>query len=167
MFGTLAICGKLKCYFVFHCHDFVLGVEILRLSILKMAELLAEHGLKLPRYLTTQFDNCGENKNKYMFGYLSLLVELAYFDTIRVSFLIVGHTHCIIDQWFSSVTKILYGAKFLGTAYAIEELLVTPREKSTFQKPMAQSHVFAIWDIKSMLERYINKDIKWFQVRIT
>lgn len=45
MFGSLVVCGTVKAYILFHCHDFVpgganCGIEILRLSILKLAELL-------------------------------------------------------------------------------------------------------------------------------
>ena len=169
MFGSLVVCGPVKAYLLFHCHDFVggganCGIEILRLSLLKLAEILAEHEMNLPFHLACQFDNCGENKNKFMFGYLSLLIEIGVFSTINVSFLIVGHTHCIIDQWFSSVTKILGGVVFVGTPYAIEELLKMDRPKSKFARPQKQHHVHAIYDVVKALRPYINSEIKWYQV---
>lgn len=173
MFGTLIVCGPVKAYILFHCHDFVggganCGIEILRLSLLKLAELLAERGMNIPMFIALQFDNSGENKNKYMFAYLSVLIELGIFVTFKVSFLIVGHTHCIIDQWFSSLTKLLFAPYCVLTPYAIEELLNLPRdEKSKFSRPQKQHHVHAVYDFKSAIEPYINKDIKWFQVSVS
>ena len=170
MFGSLLVCGPVKCFILFHCHDFVggganCGIEILRLSLLKLAELLAEHNLNVPMQLYLQFDNCGENKNKVMFSYLSLLNEMGIFTKIKVSFLIVGHTHCLIDQWFSSITKIISKAQFLGTPYAVEALLGSdPGPQSTFSVPKKQVHVHAIYDVAAALMPYINKDIKYYQV---
>ena len=47
-------------------------------------------------------DNCSrENKNKYVFAFCALLVELGIFRKIKVSFLMVGHTHEDVDQMFS------------------------------------------------------------------
>lgn len=155
---------------MFHCSDFVpgganCGIEILRLSMLKLAELLAAKNMKLPMHMCLQFDNCGENKNRTTFGYLSLLVELGLFKRINVSFLIVGHTHCLIDQWFSTITKIIKRQRFIGTPLAMENLLYQYQgKKSTFKNPEKQQHVHAVYNIRAMLEPYINENIKWFQV---
>ncbi|XP_076103616.1 uncharacterized protein LOC143072525 [Mytilus galloprovincialis] len=40
-------------------------------------------------------------KQRFVFGFLSLLVELKVLKKIKVSFLMVGHTHEDIDQVFS------------------------------------------------------------------
>ena len=53
-----------------------------------------------------------------MFAYLSLLVEQGHFDEIQVNFLIVGHTHTTIDQYFSVITKQLY-EKFVGSPLSL------------------------------------------------
>ena len=169
MFGCLVVCGNINAYFVFHCHDFVGGgahiaIEITRLTLLKLAELLAAIGQKLPKRLALQGDNCGENKNKFMFAYLSLLVELSIFDQIRFSFLIVGHTHCIIDQYFSVITKLLEGAFFIATPLAIEQLLNSKDSGSKFSIPRYQTHIHGIPDFKSAFESFINPDIKFYQV---
>ena len=168
MFGSLVVCGPVKAFLIFHCHDFVGGgsnvaIEVLRLSLLKLTELLAPYKMNLPFDVQAQFDNCGENKNKIMNGYLSLLVELDIFFSIRVSFLIVGHTHCIIDQYFSSISKIMRKCLFIATPYAIEELLDVERN-TKFQNPAAQTHVHAVYDVKKALKPYINEAIKHFQV---
>ncbi|CAH3166517.1 unnamed protein product [Pocillopora meandrina] len=64
-----------------------------------------DHLLKLHLDL---FDNCvRENKNRYMFALLALLVEEKIFEKIRVNFLLVGHTHEDIDAFFGVFSKHL------------------------------------------------------------
>lgn len=54
-----------------------------------------------PRTLYIQCDNTTrENKNKYLFHFLALLVKNKYFDTIELNMLPVGHTHIDIDGIF-------------------------------------------------------------------
>ena len=49
---------------------------------------------KLPKNLLLQLDNyAGENKNCYLFAYLSLLVAKGVLKTVHLGFLMVGHTH--------------------------------------------------------------------------
>lgn len=57
--------------------------------------------------LYLQVDNCGENKNRTMFAYLAHLVKENIFWKIKVGFLMVGHTHEDIDQFFSVIAKHL------------------------------------------------------------
>ena len=62
----------------------------------------------LPRTLLLQLDNCGsENKNRYVFAYLSLLVARGVFDMVQLGFLMVGHTHEDIDALFSRFSEKL------------------------------------------------------------
>ena len=59
---------------------------------------------RLPSKLYLQMDNCvRENKNKFVIGYLSWLVQRGVFQEIQLSFLPVGHTHEDIDQMFSRI----------------------------------------------------------------
>ena len=63
---------------------------------------------KLPRRLFVQMDNCSrENKNQYLLSYLEALVIWKVFDIVEAGFLPVGHTHCDIDQAFSSTSDRL------------------------------------------------------------
>ena len=56
----------------------------------------------LPQVLYLQLDNTSrENKNQFVFGYISMLVELRIFQKVKVGFLLVGHTHDHIEQMFS------------------------------------------------------------------
>ena len=52
-------------------------------------------------------DNCSENKNKIVFGFLSDLVSKGVFSEVYVGFLMVGHTHEDIDQFFSVISTWL------------------------------------------------------------
>ena len=57
-----------------------------------------------------------------MFCFLSHLLEDCYFNEIEVFFLIVGHTHNILDQWFSVLAKAIKGADFVGSVLALHAL---------------------------------------------
>ena len=55
----------------------------------------------LPPTLNLQLDNAsGDNKNRWVFAFCSLLVYRAIFREIYINFLIVGHTHEDIDALF-------------------------------------------------------------------
>lgn len=58
-------------------------------------------GEQLPEVLYLQLDNTTHNKSQVLFTYLSWLVEIGVFKKIKVNYLMVGHTHEIIDQVFS------------------------------------------------------------------
>ena len=55
----------------------------------------------LPPILNVQMDNAtGDNKNRYVYAYWSLLVAKRIFREVYVNFMIVGHTHDDIDALF-------------------------------------------------------------------
>ena len=83
------------------------------LTITVLLEYLARLK-KLPPVLYLQLDNCSrENKNQYVFGFAGWLVQQGTFEEVKIGFLIVGHTHEHIDQFFSVLQKLLsaYGAR--------------------------------------------------------
>jgi hypothetical protein len=53
-----------------------------------------------------QYDNCGENKNQFLIGFFSMLVETKQVKYVELHFLLVGHTHCSVDQYFSVLSKV-------------------------------------------------------------
>jgi hypothetical protein len=53
---------------------------------------------------------------------MSQLVEECYFEQIEVFYLIVGHTHNILDQWFSQLGKSILAADFIGSVLALHAL---------------------------------------------
>ena len=57
--------------------------------------------VSLPPVLNLQLDNAsGDNKNRYVFSFCSLLVHKGIFRKVYINFLIVGHTHDNIDALF-------------------------------------------------------------------
>jgi hypothetical protein len=91
-------------------HDSNLTINILEDILSKWS------GSTLPEVLYLQLDNCyRENKNRFLFGYCSLLVELNIFRKVRINFLHVGHTHADCDQFFSRISPYItkHGAESL------------------------------------------------------
>ena len=74
-----------------------LMVEVLRRTLLDFERLG-----KLPSanpILYLQLDNCSENKNKVLFGFISDLVSKEVFAEAHIGFLMVGYTHGDIDSF--------------------------------------------------------------------
>ncbi|XP_052275699.1 uncharacterized protein LOC127875011 [Dreissena polymorpha] len=86
-------------------HDPNLTINIILKELLRQAR--ANNNF-LPPNLFIQADNCWrENKNRYVFAFLELLVAEQVFHEVHMSFLIVGHTHEDIDAKFSEVSRLL------------------------------------------------------------
>ena len=63
---------------------------------------------RYPTILILHMDNSGkDNKNNALFSCLAHLVQRGWFKEIRVNFLIVGHTHDRVDQFFSCISRHL------------------------------------------------------------
>jgi hypothetical protein len=58
-----------------------------------------------------------------MFCYASLLVELGYFKEVNINFLVVGHTHCSLDQNFSVLSKRIHDSAYIASPLALRDLL--------------------------------------------
>ncbi|XP_052218113.1 uncharacterized protein LOC127835717 [Dreissena polymorpha] len=98
-------------------HDPNLTINIILKELLRQAK---ESNNFLPPILYIQADNCWrENKNRYVFSFLQLLVSERIFNEVHMSFLIVGHTHEDIDARFSMISRTL-GSK---DAEIFEDLL--------------------------------------------
>ena len=146
---------------------------------------LKKVGLQIPPKISWQFDNCGENKvfhfyigkdmiielslnlsfslqNKTMFAYASALVELGYFDAIDINFLIVGHTHSSIDQYFSVLSKAIKSAEFIGSPISLQALCSQAHKDRA--RPTVNRQLDVCYNIVDALKPYINKKIKFFQV---
>jgi hypothetical protein len=68
------------------------------LPLLREALVVA---VPLPPVLNLQLDNAtGDNKNRYVFSFCSLLVHRGVFREVYINFLLVGHTHEDIDAMF-------------------------------------------------------------------
>ncbi|KAL9965925.1 hypothetical protein ACROYT_G029792 [Oculina patagonica] len=63
---------------------------------------------RLPPTLYLQLDNCYRDcKNIHIIGFCALLVKAGVFRKVRLSYLLVGHTHEDIDQLFSRISIAL------------------------------------------------------------
>lgn len=167
----LFICGPIQEYFMYHTNDLLshganVLIEVIRQSLLDGIKLLQEKGIKAPAELNFHFDNSGENKNMPVICYLSMLVELDEFKIIYVNFLIVGHTHCVIDQWFSVVSRIIYSQQFIGTPMAMMKLLSLQNGLKKYQPPIIQKFITHVHDFVSAIEPYVNKKLHFYQVSI-
>ena len=64
----------------------------------------------LPPVLNLQLDNAtGDNKNRFVFAFCSLLTYHGVFQEVYINFLIVGHTHDDIDALFGRWSYKLRG----------------------------------------------------------
>jgi hypothetical protein len=165
-FGVEVVCGKsVDGYFIYTTDNYMgkgadLMVEIQRQAFADLEELLQSRGKTIKGGVVhLHYDNSTENKNKTMFFYLSMLVELDIFDVVNVDFLMVGHTHSSIDQYFSQLSKIIGSAPFLGTPLALHHLFKTHLNE---RRPLVCRSVevyfdcTAAWDRSRYMYRHYN-----------
>ena len=62
-------------------------------------------------------------------GYLSHLVEAGEMEWIEMRFLVVGHTHCSIDQYFSVLSNYIASCPFIPTPMAMRHVLAVAHDK--------------------------------------
>nr|PNR45284.1 hypothetical protein PHYPA_015055 [Physcomitrium patens] len=88
------------------------GAEMCKTSLDPQPERLVG-ATPLPPILNVQMDNAiGENKNRYVFAFWSLLVAKWIFRKVYVNFMIVGHTHDNIDALFGRWNMLLKKENF-------------------------------------------------------
>jgi hypothetical protein len=165
--GVEVVCGDIDEVWLFHTDEYVGGgsnliVEVIRQVFLELKIRLALKGYSLPKTAYFQFDNCGENKNKTVLSYLSMLTELKYFDLIELYFLIVGHTHTSLDQFFSVLSKILYNTKFVGSVASMKNLLLQAHSEEG-DRATTSKHIPVVNNVRESWESCI-ADIKHHQV---
>ena len=133
--------------YVFLAHEDVAGdpnwtIESLY-QIFKREEQKRADGL--PRILYLQLDNCfRENKNTYLFAWLSWLVERSVFDQVFISFLPTGHTHFDPDQFASRIAVAL---KFRNVK-TVEEYIDAIRQ--CWGSPVTVEWIHEVMDIKEL-----------------
>ena len=108
-----------------------------------------------------------------------MMVEADIFDVIDVHFLVVGHTHASIDQYFSVLAKQICRCDFIGSPLALEALLGRERAynltgkswkqeeenaKPRKAKPLVIRKLSVIFDLKSLLRKMIDLSIKYYSI---
>jgi hypothetical protein len=112
-----------------------------------------------------QIDNCGENKNETLIGFLTDLVCKKVFAKIKAGFLMVGHTHDNIDQIFGTIAAHLKQIHIVcpdrDTLFAcIINAFLKMEDKPTIFS-VAATEVF---DFTSFYETFIDKKISYHQI---
>ena len=88
------------------------GAEMCEASLALQPETLVPT-TALPPILNVQMDNAtGNNKNRYVYAYWSLLVPKRILQEVYVNFMIVGHTHDDIDALFGRWSMLLKKENF-------------------------------------------------------
>jgi hypothetical protein len=98
-----------------------------------------------------------------MFCYASLLVEAGYAGEIHLSFLVVGHTHCNLDQNFSVLSKKISDAVYIGSPLALHELYGVAHSELR-HRPQVNIQLQYVYDWVTHFKDVVNKEIKYFQV---
>lgn len=80
-------------------------IECLWRTLTKLRVRYGEMNLDWPPTLHIQMDNASDNKAKVFFGWAAQLVEEGVFKEVNFNFLLVGHTHEDIDQFFSVISQ--------------------------------------------------------------
>lgn len=80
--------------------------EVYRETV-KQKQVELEENSKIPDNFYCQADNATVNKCETVIQFLSLLVFEGIFKKVRYGFMMVGHTHDIVDQMFSKIAQHL------------------------------------------------------------
>ena len=117
-----------------------------------------------------------------MFTYLALLIQEAKFKVIEVFFLIVGHTHTSIDQFFSVLSRVIWKSHFLGSPLSLQSLLANEmvanvslsgkswandseiNERKLKSKPLLVRKLSVVYDMKAALLPLINDSIHYYVI---
>ncbi|KXJ18305.1 hypothetical protein AC249_AIPGENE23463 [Exaiptasia diaphana] len=131
-------------------HDTNLTLNVLLQIFLRIAK-----EKRLPPYLLLQMDNCyRECKNKYVMAFASYLVEIELFKEVYVSYLMVGHTHEDVDQFFSRISLKLRS----NNVWTLPQLHNTIR--SSYNPVPESCDVKVMFDISGWLKKHIVRPLK-------
>ena len=121
-------------------------------TLMLILEDLKDKGL-LPsstvrRKLVLQVDNCTTNKNQSVIVFMALLVATDMFTETYMEFLLVGHTHVLVDQWFRVITEDMFRTmETLWTTTMLRKYLEDRFKCTTY-------HLDCFEDFKTMLDEF-------------
>ena len=117
-------------------------------TVLEALCRLVDHmGPNRPAHLFIQVDNCSENKSKTLLALADKLVKDGMFETVQLNYLMVGHTHEDIDQWFSVFSKAI-AKEDIWTVDQMFSLLQTVSENDQINPKLifcSTRHDFTSW----------------------
>jgi hypothetical protein len=138
-------------------HDTDLTIECLRRTLLKYQQ---EKG-SLPPVLYLQMDNASDNKSRRFFSFLAYLISKNVFQKIKVSYLVVGHTHEDIDGYFSVISR--YFKKTLQQVLTISAF-IHGLFSSSKTAPKCVEQIQYCFDC-SVIEEHVDKHIARFNLK--
>lgn len=148
--------GQRKPYLFTWTDKFACDTNITINCLLKVLEDVS-NDMSLPPTLYIQADNSAkDNKNFILMGFLASLVQQNVFKKIKLSFLMVGHTHEDVDQMFSRVS-VHIARKSVPTLPILQDLA----REAYHPMPNVQ-HLENIWDYRQMGD-FIQSSTCWPQ----
>ena len=74
----------------------------------QVSSLVCKHvdSLLFPRTSHTQVDNASDNKNRWVLGFFAWVIKQGWVTEVRVSMMMVGHTHEDIDALFKLIVEL-------------------------------------------------------------
>ena len=100
-----------------------------------------------------------------MFCFLSHIIEDCYFDEIEIFFLVVGHTHNILDQWFGVLARAIRKANFIGSVLALHAIYkIAHAEKVEHLRPKVVHQIEVYHDFRKYYGPLLNNDIHHFGI---
>jgi hypothetical protein len=100
-----------------------------------------------------------------MFCFLSHAIEDCYFDEIEMFFLVVGHTHNILDQWFGVLARAIRTANFIGSALAIHAIyMIAHKQKVEHLRPKIVHQLVTYHDMRKYYAPLVNEEIHHFGI---
>jgi len=86
-----------------------------------------------------------------------MLVEHFAFDKIRINYLVVGHTHSSIDQYFSTLRAKIDNegkGRFIGSPLGLVELLMNDQKYRSYGLRVMQQ-LTIIYEVSYVFSAYI------------
>ena len=90
-----------------------------------------------------------------------------YFKSFEINFLLTGHTHGSIDQYFSVIASAIHRSDFILSPLALMEHVVkhafTNNDKQ-LKNPTVTEQITVVYDMVSALAPFVNKSITYYSV---
>ena len=99
--------------------------------------------------LYLQLDNAADNKNRYLLAFCALLVHTNVFRKVKISFLMVGHTHEDVEQVFSRISVAL-GRKHILSRASLENTITTSYTPNIEVRRLQQTGKWNHWLTNTM-----------------
>eukprot|EP01028_Stygiella_incarcerata_P004357 TRINITY_DN1949_c0_g1_i1.p1 TRINITY_DN1949_c0_g1~~TRINITY_DN1949_c0_g1_i1.p1 ORF type:complete len:674 (-),score=154.89 TRINITY_DN1949_c0_g1_i1:1412-3433(-) len=119
--------------------------------VIAMVDTILRNVPSSVRKLYLHADNCSaQNKNRFLFGYLSYLLALGRFDKIQMMFMLEGHTKFALDGAFGLFKRYFRGHSGI---YTIPDVVDAVDKSSRRNTPMTAESVRWL-DWRAYLEQF-------------